>query len=302
MRSNKKLKLEKSLNKILLFLFIVIFIILPLSTILSAQEEENYLIVISENNVVDAKEIFSVVVKDKDEDPVEDATVYIQSVYSSSDTTNKDGRVWLDAPGDRTEITIIAQKKGYEDGSTTIKVNIPLSLLELILNPDALIVIAVILLISAIIFVNLRRRKSINVRAKEISNDQNLIRHGVHGTILSDSSFEETKHKSEIGENMYIEGKRGPKVEEIRISRPRKDKDVVSVEAEEEENKNVVDRKIRKRYNYDWFEGTDNIRYEIDKITGEIDEEGKDKWFEGIDDIRAKIDEKLKKKDKKADK
>ena len=302
MRSKNQLTLEKRYCSIFFLLLITMLVVLLLANIISAQDEQNYLIVISEDSVVDAQEIFSVVVKDKDDNPIEDATVFIQSVYSSSETTNKDGRVWLNAPGDRTEITIIAQKEGYEDGSTTIKVNIPLSLLELILSPDALIVIAVILLISAIIFVNLRRRKSINVRAKEISDDQNLIRHGVHGTVISDSTFEETKHRAELGENIYVEGKRGPKVEEIRISRPRKDKNVVSVEAEEEENKNVVDRKIRRRYNYDWFEGTDNIRYEIDKITGEIDEEGKDKWFEGIDDIRAKIDEKLKKKDNKKDK
>jgi len=296
------LNLKKSYNLKLLFLFIVIFIILQTSPVLSAQEEENYLIVISENNVVDAKEIFSVVVKDKDENPVEDATVYIQSVYASTESTNKDGRVWLNAPGDRTEIKIIAQKEGYLEGSTTIKVNMPLSLWELIQSQDALIVIAIILLISAILFVNLRRKKSINIRAKEISNEQNLIRHGGHGTILSDTSDSESKTRSQLGENLFFEGKRGPKVEEIRISRPRKDKDVVSVEAEEKDNKNVVDRKIRKRYNYDWFEGTDNIRYEIDKITGEIDEKGKDKWFEGIDDVRAKIDEKLKKKDKNSEK
>ena len=41
------------------------------------------------------------------------------------------------------------------------------------------------------------------------------------------------------------------------------------------------------------------MRYEIDKLTGEIDEEGVDKWFEGVDDIKKKIDEKMKKKKQK---
>ena len=41
------------------------------------------------------------------------------------------------------------------------------------------------------------------------------------------------------------------------------------------------------------------MRYEIDKLTGEVDEEGLDKWFEGVSDLKVKIDEKIKKKDKK---
>ena len=43
------------------------------------------------------------------------------------------------------------------------------------------------------------------------------------------------------------------------------------------------------------------MRYKIDKLTGEIDEEFIDKWFEGIEDIRSKVDEKLKKNLKKKD-
>jgi hypothetical protein len=102
-------------------------------------------------------------------------------------------------------------------------------------------------------------------------------------------------------ENIDMESERGPKVEEIRISRPRKEKEIVPINAEEEKVDEAIPRKVRRRHEYDWFEGTDDIRYEIDKITGKIDEEGADKWFEGIDDIRAKIDEKVKKKDKKKD-
>ena len=51
-------------------------------------------------------------------------------------------------------------------------------------------------------------------------------------------------------------------------------------------------------HEYDWFEGTDDIRYEIDKLTGKIDEKHMDKWFEGVDDLKKKIDEKVKKRDK----
>ena len=52
---------------------------------------------------------------------------------------------------------------------------------------------------------------------------------------------------------------------------------------------------------YDWFEGDDDARYQIQKATGEVDETGKDKWFEGVGDLKEKIDERVKKKDKKKD-
>jgi len=197
MRSNKQLSLKKRYNKVFILLFFLIFIIIPFSTILSAQDEDNYLIVTSEKNVVDANEIFSVVVKDKDENPVEDAEVYIQSVYDSTESTNKDGRVWLNAPGDRTDIKIIAQKEGYTEGSTIIKINVPLSFWELIQSPDAQIIIAVILLVSAILFVMIRKRKSINIRAKEISNEQNIVKHGSHGAVLSEPSSDMYKNQTE---------------------------------------------------------------------------------------------------------
>lgn len=246
------------------------------------------LIVTLDKYTVDANEKFSVVVKDEDENPVADATVAIQDVFGEGTiaTTNSEGRAWLVAPEIRGEITIMAQKDGYVDGTTPLMVNIGPSFWESLLqNPYTPIVIVVIILIFAIVFVNLRQKKSIDTRAKEISKEQTLKRYGAHGKIVSMPSRSQE-----------------PKIEEIRISRPRKDKKIVSVESEKEEVRKTIPRKSKRKHDYDWFEGTDDIRYEIDRITGEIDEEGLDKWFEGIDDIRAKIDEKVKKKDKKKDK
>ena len=77
------------------------------------------------------------------------------------------------------------------------------------------------------------------------------------------------------------------------------DKKIVAVEDEKEETNKTSINEPKRKYDYDWFEGTSNARYEIDKITGEIDEDGVDKWIEGRDNIRSKIDEKIKKKDKK---
>ena len=91
------------------------------------------------------------------------------------------------------------------------------------------------------------------------------------------------------------------KVEEIRITRPSKDKEIVPIKTKEDETEKVINRKKNQQHDYDWFKGTDDIRYEIDKLTGEVDEEGADKWYEGVDNLKEKIDEKMKKKEKKKD-
>ena len=263
------------------------------------------LIVTLDKYTVKANERFSVVVKDENENPVKDATVYIQSVLGESDTTNEDGRAWLVAPEDRTEITVIVRKEGYQDKTTTVMIDIPLGLWESLLqNPYTPIVIAIILLILAIVFVNLRQKKLIDIGTKKTSKEQPLRRYGGHGAIVSPPSSEKTGkpiNQHGLKKDVQVEPKWGSKVEEIRISRPRKDKEIVPVKSEKEEARKIIPRRTIRKYDYDWFEGTDDIRYEVDKITGEIDEEGVDKWFEGIDDIRAKIDEKVKKKDKRKD-
>jgi len=259
-----------------------------------------------DKHTVEENERFCVTVKDEKETPVENAKVWIQSVVGE-DTTDSQGHAWLAAPEGRSKITIRAQKDGYVDGTTTVAVNIGPSWWEsLQKNPYVPIFVAVILLILVIIFVNLRQKKLIDTRAREISKEQSLKRYSSHGAIVSsqpDVKIEnQPVNRHGPTENIDTNLKRGPKIEEIRISRPRKEKEIVPVKTEEEEVKESIPQKIKRKYDYDWFEGTDNIRYEIDKITGKIDEDGADKWFEGIDDIRAKIDEKVKKKDKKKDK
>ena len=99
-------------------------------------------------------------------------------------------------------------------------------------------------------------------------------------------------NKSEIHDNSNT----GSKIEEIRINRYRKNKEIVSLDPDINNNSNTKKNGVS---DLKWFKGRDDIRYKIDKKTGEIDEKGKDKWFEGTDDIRKKIDEKIKIKDNK---
>lgn len=252
---------------------------------------------------VKTNEKFSVVVNDENDDPVPGAAVAIQGV-GDVETTNADGLAWLIAPDDRTEITIKVQKEGYQYATITLEIDTSPGLIEILMqNQYTPIAIAVIAVIAAIVLVNLRQRKQIDFRTKEISKAQTLKQYGSQGTVVSMQPSVKIENQPinqhGITENINMESERGPKVEEIRISRPRKEKEIVPINAEEEKVDEAIPRKVRRRHEYDWFEGTDDIRYEIDKITGKIDEEGADKWFEGIDDIRAKIDEKVKKKDKK---
>ena len=271
-------------------------------TVLNGQPKLS--IILDDSYTVKANQKFSVVVKDGN-DNISGASVAIQGGVGDVETTNNEGRAWLIAPGDRTEITIKAQK-GDQYGTTTVKIDVPPGLIEILMqNQYTPIALAVIAVIVAIVLVNLRQRKQIDVRTKEISKEQTLQRYSSHGAFVSlqPSVKIENQPVNQHGttENIDMESERGPKVEEIRISRPRKEKEIVPINAEEEKVDEAIPRKVRRRHEYDWFEGTDDIRYEIDKITGKIDEEGADKWFEGIDDIRAKIDEKVKKKDKKKD-
>lgn len=269
-----------------------------------SQDELPKLIIFPEFYTVDAGKQFAVFVKDEDENPVFNATVAIQSdVTLITYKTDDDGKAWLTAPENKETIKILAQKEGYSQGYIDIVVNInPPWWITFINSPYFPIVIAVIFLLFAIIYVNHRQKKSIYSRAKEISNEKTLKKYDSNEKTIPPSEDKEALDTSSIKETVRIQPQQDAKVEEIRISKPRKEKEVVTVKSEEDETEKVISRKKIQKRDYDWFEGTDDIRYEIDKLTGEVDEEGVDKWYEGVDDLKDKIDEKVKKKDKKKDK
>lgn len=273
-------------------------------TILNNESKDELLklIIEPEQYTVDAGNQFSVLVKDEDGNTMPGAEVAIQS-FGDIRITDDDGRAWLTAPEDEDSIKIIAQKDGYVQGDINIMVNI-LSpwWITLINSPYFPIIIAVIFLLFAIVFVSYRQKKSVYDRASKISQEKILAKYDSDVKTTSSppsESKEKLDDQSSLKDAVRTQPQQDAKVEEIRISRPRKDKEVVPVESEEDETEKVINRKKIQKRDYDWFEGTDDIRYEIDKLTGEIDEEGVDKWYEGADTLKEKIDEKMKKKDKK---
>lgn len=279
-----------------------------ISVIKREAQNESQLVITPDGYTVDANKQFSVLVTDKTGNPIPGATVGIQSHTGkgSVDKTDDNGRACLIAPEDCSEIFLIAQKEGYADAEEIkIWVNANPGLIERTLqNPYASIAIAAIVLIFAIMFVNFRQKRSIEPREKPSDSPKQFLTNSTQHkkAIPFKPSKQPRKTANQHGPEKkdYAEPRQGAKVEEIRIRRSRKDREISSVS--DEEKGNTISRRNSKKTSHGWFEGTDDIRYEIDKMTGEIDEEGKDKWFEGTDNIRAKIDEKLKKKDKKKEK
>jgi len=260
------------------------------------------LAIIPEKWTVEVNERFSVVVTDESGVPIENVAVAIGEMNAETKYTNSDGRVWLTAPEKAGDIEIFAQKDGYLNEEESIAVNYNPQWWEQIINNKYFpIIIAIICLICAIAIVNFRSRKSVYNRAKEISNERMLKKYDsqVQTTSQTDSKEEKIELNSFSGKPVRSQSDANSKVEEIRISRPKIKKEIVKVETEEDKANKVVSEKRIKRKDYDWFEGTDDMRYEIDKLTGKVDEEGLDKWFEGVGDLKDKIDEKVKKKDKK---
>jgi len=283
---------------------LLIFIIILAFSQISSAEEGKYKIDIRDN-VIEAGKQFSVTI------------LYNGSFASGVDVnigsgadvpgykTKTDGVAYFMAPDRPGDYTIIATVDGKNVATTSIKVVSEPGFWE---SPYFPIIVATICLISAIVFVNLRQKNEVYIRAKEISQKKLMKKQVNEGKISPPSKTSKKvkpKVKAKYEINSYepdiVRSKpaNDSKVEEIRISRPRKKKEVISVEEEKDPADKVINDKKMKKRGYDWFEGTDDLRYEIDKLTGEIDEEGIDKWFEGVEDLKDKIDERVKKKDKK---
>jgi len=251
--------------------------------------DTSFLVINPESYVIDAGKRFSVKITRNNLSgiEVEGVVVAIENVIGKkyTDITDPNGRAYLTAPTNKEKITIIANKTGFADGKINLEINVSPSLIDQIIqNENFIIFLAVIFLIIAVLFVNFRQKKSLYYRAKEISDDKQMKKYGADKkTSVYDVS------KSDID----TESNNKNKIEEIRIVRSRNPKDVIPVKPNEKREIN------EEKKSPGWFKGTDEVKYEIDRLTGEVDEEGKDKWFEGVENLRDKLDEKMKKKGKK---
>jgi hypothetical protein len=258
------------------------------------------LFIFHEEYIVDEGKLFSVTItkNDRNGDPVEGVKVYIQnSPESGSEYTDEYGNAKLTTPKDFVKFTVIASKSGYEDGTMIFDVNIEKTLWESIIeDPYFLVYIAIIILIFAVIFVNIKQKRSIFDRTKQIIDNKTIEKYSEQPTASYYTQKINVQHHS--NEAVRLNPTEDSKVEEIRITRSMKNKEIIPVKSEKNEPQRCMKRKDIKNDN-EWFKGIDEIRYEIDKITGKIDENGLDKWYEGVDIHKDKINEKMKKKKKK---
>ena len=270
----------------LFFIFLLVANISGYYASINAQEGSPTLFIYPEDGyVLDENQKFSILITENtsDGDAVEGVSVAIQNVMGDKydSTTNSDGRAFLYAPKNREKFTIIATKSGYITATETLEINQEQGIINQIIGSQYFIVfLAFLFLILAIIIVNYRQKKSVYNRAKNITKDKKMKEYGLE-------KKEETLYP--------IEKNRNNKIEEIRIVQTRQKKDVIPIEKKDESGGSIDEEKK----SGDWFKGTDEVKYEIDRLTGEVDEDGEDKWFEGVENLRDKLDEKMKKKGKK---
>jgi len=269
----------------------------------SAEQEikvlKGELSVTTDRGTVKEKESFCVIVWDQNSNRVEGSTVYldVDGSEDDSDITGSNGMAYLTAPDvtDDVEINIKAFKEGYFVGSTTIRAeNVPESIFMDGLTP---IIAAVLALIFAMLFVRVRKEfpkptieLKVDTPEKSIKNKKENFANEAYP--IKTPSDAKAKEKLPLPE-------KEPRVEEIRIQRPEKKKETKYV-VEKEEVEKVIP--YHKKDEYEWFKGKDHMKYKINELTGEIEEQKEDKWFEGVYDIKSQVDKKLKKSSKKKDK
>lgn len=297
-------------NSLKIFLILLLVSILSFPTVLAQQNQR--LTIIRDDWIVEPNEEFTVTVTDEDGSVVSDAKVSIDAGMTGV-KTNSNGVAYLTAPSTEGKYSIVARKSGYISFEGEIKVDSGPAFWETTTFP---IILGGICLIGAILFVFFREKKSIYNRAAQISKNNILEKYGktqqknktknqtqkTHTPPENNLTY--NQNKKNIYQNPYqpkpvrSRNENDSKVEEIRIRRPRKEKKVVSVDDEDKTEKVIQDAKMKKRDD-EWFQGNDEAKYEVGKITGEVDEEKIDKWFEGVDNIKEKIDQKVKKDKKK---
>ena len=286
------------LFKFTIAIFILILSLLILENTTLAQNHQ--LQINPDERVIKNNEPFSVNVVNETGKPVKGANVYIDSTKIQVKTTDEDGNAILYAPSKAGDYVIVAEKEGFIKDTYKITVYSNPTFWE---SPYFPIAVAIICLISAIVYVTLKQNKDVNLRAKEISQENLIKKQGLSEKFSfkkSDKKREnETKNNYENGSNeidlVRSKTTNDAKVEEIRISRPYKQKEVVPIG---DKNDEKTDSEDKDKTVDEWYEGTDEFRYELDKLTGDIDEKELDKWFEGTNHLKDKIKDKVKKKKK----
>lgn len=241
----------------------------------------------TDRGTVKEKESFSVTIRDQNNNMVEGCIVYLEGFESESDTTSSNGIAYISAPevDENTELNICAFKGGYLTAATSIRVES--ESVGLIDDGFYPIIASLLVLVFAMLFVRVRKdftRKKNKSKLKPLkTNDNTKIN---KNNLVSDFKSRQVNSTKKIDE-VLPSIKKGPWVEEIRIHQPHIKKETKLVQEKKEVSQS------HKKKECDWFKGKEYMKYKIDELTGEIDDQKDGKWFEGIDDIKSKVDKKL---------
>jgi preprotein translocase subunit SecG len=256
------------------------------------------LTIVADRGVVEENKVFQVTVTDQDNNPVEDALVYVTEDASPLHT-DQQGKAIAQAPEIEifTTTTIQVIKSGYLPGSTTIRIeNVEASFFNLTESKFLQmlpVLLAILVVIISILYVFLRQKRGSTKMPQNIDGK----------TPDEPQHYHKEKQQRSIAETAKYPGKRNisssnleSRVEEIRIPVQAKKKETTILTEETADEQISEDEK---RHPDEWFKGQDYMRYKIDELTGKIDQNTDGKWFEGEQDTKYKVDEALKKNLKK---
>ncbi|HWR27780.1 MAG TPA: Ig-like domain-containing protein [Candidatus Thermoplasmatota archaeon] len=250
--------------------------------------------------LIDENTEFQVTVTDQDNNPVEDALVYVTEDASPM-YTNQQGKALVQAPeiDILTTTTIQVIKSGYLPGSTTIRIeNVEGSIFNLTESKFLQILpvlLAILVVIVSVLYVFLRQRRAptkmpYNSQGKTPDEPRHYHKEKQQRFKTETDTYPKTEKRNISRSNSES------RVEEIRIPVQAKKRGTTILTEEKEAEQIPEDEN---KHPDEWFKGQDYMRYKIDELTGKIDQNTDGKWFEGEQDTKYKVDEALKKNLKK---
>jgi hypothetical protein len=268
-------------------------------TILPSTSTPAHLFITVINNTLTANEYFIIRVTDEFNQPIQNATVSIQNqqAQETDGLTNETGYIKLKAPNQK-EITILAQKQGYEDDTTNLWIETELDATTAFLShPFLPVAIAFLILLLSILFVSLRNRKE--VHHSTISNDEKL---PTDDQLIKNKepNFKVSNKKKTRLTPTANQNSPSTKIEEINIKKPHNNKKIIHISAKTTSEKENHSHKEVKQ-SHQWFSSSDTVEKKVDELLSNKDTTKKtDDWFEGTEVIRDAIDKSIKQKKKKS--
>ncbi len=256
--------------------------------VIASKPEPSYKLCITpETSSIQAYEPFIIFITNSSRVPVENVTVNIQeSAPGQSFLTNRDGQVTLTAPN-QDKITIIAKKQGYIQAEMSLTVITQPDVIDTLLQlPNFPIAIAVVILITVIIYVSQKNR----LHAKRsIAFSQEMAKNHISQI----PQFKDTKtvdEHSNIKDTVASQSseRKDSKIEEIHIPSTRSAQDVITIQ------KPTTKPLPSSPQLHRWFEQPIDLHSKIDNLLDTASKKNTEKWFIGTEDVRKKIDETLK--------